>query len=338
MTSLSLVVPVRDEERHLPSFLASLGALRWERGPVEVLLLEGRSRDATRAMLQSARIDRPGWTLRLLDNPSGDIPSALNLGIQASRGDVIVRLDAHTLFPEDYLERLVDALGRTGAANAGGVVLAAPGAETATARAIARARSDLFGAGNTGFRTGFSSGPRRTVPFGCFPRETFRRYGPFDPRLLRNQDIEMNGRIRARGGLVWQEGSVVSRYLAPATFGALVRKHLANGEWNVYATAVRPGCLSRLHAAPGLFLLLAALSPLLHPLALPLILLLQVSGNAARALLKGPGVSRPRLALAFCLIQWGHGLGQAKGVLMLPRFLRRGSRSSARRSAAALSR
>jgi len=336
---LSLIVPVRDEARHLDAFLASLRRMRHPAGPVELLFLEGRSRDGTRKRLEAAGIDRPGWSVRLLDNPTGDIPSALNRGIEAARGAVIVRLDAHTLFPEDYLERLTEALERTGADNVGGVVRAEPGAATATARAIARARSDLFGAGNSAFRTGTASGPRRTVPFGCFPRRTFRRFGTFDPRLLRNQDIEFNGRIRANGGLVWQEGSVVSRYLAPATFPALFRKHLANGEWNVYATSIAPRCLSRTHAVPGLFLLLLALSTLLHPLALPGLVLGQLLANAGRAIAVGKGVSRARLFLAFTLIQWGHGLGQWKGILLLPRFRRgRGSATTAPRSEAALSR
>ncbi|MGQ0612349.1 MAG: glycosyltransferase [Planctomycetaceae bacterium] len=324
---VSILVPIRDEAANLDRFLDRLVRLHYPDGAVEVLFAEGASRDGTRERLLASLPllvqAKPSWRFRLVDNPSGEIPAGLNAALAESRGDVVFRLDAHTLFPEDYLERCVETLLRTGADNVGGVVVAVPGTESATAAAIARARGDLFGAGNSSFRTGFSSGPRRTVPFGCFRREVFGEVGLFDPRLLRNQDIELNRRIVAAGGRVHQEGGIVSHYIAPRSFAELARKHFANGLWNILASAVSPGCLSPAHAVPGLFLLAVAASAAVHPLA-PLALLgLQIGANLARAASVGRGVSRLRLFAAFTVIQTAHGLGQWRGLLGLPRFLLR---------------
>jgi len=331
VSSVSIVVPLRNEARHVERFLATLTALRYEDGPVEVFLVEGASGDETRAHLEAALPElgraRPNWSFHLLHNPSGQIPHGLNLGISRATGDVILRLDAHTLFPPEYIEACVRTLAETGAANVGGVVIAHPGDESATARAIARARSDVFGAGRSSFRTGFTSGPRGTVPFGCFSRATFERFGLFDERLLRNQDIELNRRIREGGGVVYQNGALVSRYLAPTSFSALWRKHLANGEWNIYATAVNPGCLSRSHAVPILFLVIVAASALVAWWAPPALLALLLTADLLRALQVGRGVSKPRLAAAFAVILLAHGLGQIKGALLLPRFLVRAART-----------
>jgi glycosyltransferase involved in cell wall biosynthesis len=332
-TSVSIVVPLRNEARHLDRFVGRLAGLRYGRGAVELFLVEGDSTDGTRARLESAlptlRRAHPGWRIEILRNPGGRIPRGLNLGVRAATGDVIVRLDAHTLFPPDYLEACVAVLERTGAANVGGVVATDPGADTPMARAIARARSDRFGAGGSSFRTGATSGPRRTVPFGCWPRATFARFGLFEERLHRNQDIEFNGRIRAGGGAVHQEGSIVSRYLAPASLGALARKHFANGEWNVYATAVRPGCLSRAHAVPAAYLAGVAAAGVLQPWAAPALLAGLYLLDLGRALKVGKELGPFRLATAFFTIQMGHGLGQLKGALGLPGFLLRNRGSGA---------
>ncbi len=323
-TDLSIVIPLRDEAARLEPFLDRIARLEAPTPSVELLLVEGQSRDATRALLDNAlpalRDAHPTWRVERLDSPSGLIPHGLNAGILQSRGDVVVRLDAHTLFPEDYLPRLMQALERTGAHNVGGVVRARPGAETPTARAIARARGDLFGAGRSPFRTGARSGPQKTVPFGCFPRETLERCGLYDNRLTRNQDIELNHRVRAARGVVHQEGTVVAEHLAPAGISALFRKHYANGRWNVFATIVAPGCLSWLHFVPGVMLLLIAAAFWVSPWAALVPAGVAAAADLARAFRIDARGHPLRLALAFAAIQVGHGLGQLMGLVSAPVF------------------
>jgi hypothetical protein len=133
-------------------------------------------------------------------------------------------MDAHGVYPRDYVPRLVSALEETGADNVGGVVVTLPADDTPVARGIALAFSHPLGVGNAYFRIGVA-GPRwvDTVPFGCFRRELFDRVGMFDEEMVRNQDDEFNLRVIGRGGRILLLPDVVSRYYARRSLGAVAR-------------------------------------------------------------------------------------------------------------------
>ena len=320
--ALSIVVPVRNEVAHLDRFFTALASLRDGGRAVELLLAEGGSQDGTSSMLAvcvkefSAR--RPKWSCGILNNSTGSIPDGLNGAIQASSGLVVFRLDAHTIYPEDYLEKCLETLAATGAQNVGGVVRATPAADTATARAIACARNDLFATGPGSFRTESSSGPRRSVPFGCFPRSTFERFGLYDERLLRNQDLALNHRIVRGGGTVYRRGDLLSLYIAPARFGALFRKHLANGWWNVCAAAAEPGCIGPKHAIPGVVLAIGLVLLATWPVAVGALAGGLLLADALRALFIARGRDAHLVAWAFVVAQTGHALGQIAGAIAMP--------------------
>jgi hypothetical protein len=139
-------------------------------------------------------------------------------------------MDAHVLYPEDYIHCLVEALEETGADNVGGVLETVPGDFTATGQAIAIGLSHPFGVGNSHFRTGTRE--RRdvdTVPFGCYRREVFDRIGMFDEELIRNQDDELNFRLLRHGGRVLLLPEVSSQYFARPSFGQLSRMYYQYG-------------------------------------------------------------------------------------------------------------
>ena len=139
----------------------------------------------------------------------------MNHAIRASRGDVVIRLDAHAEYPSNYFSRLVEALAELGAENVGGVCITLPCAETDTSRAIAAVLSTPFGMGNSTFRVGTDRIKEvDTVPFGCWHRSLFDRIGFFDTDLIRNQDDEFNGRIIRHGGRIFLLPDVQIKYYA----------------------------------------------------------------------------------------------------------------------------
>ena len=141
-----------------------------------------------------------------------------------ARGDVIVRMDAHVVYPPDYLALSVAALQQTGADNVGPVIVTRPADGHPVARAIAVALSHPFGVGNSHFRIG--SRERRwvdTVPFGCFYRGVFDRVGMFDEELPRNQDDEFNHRLATHGGRVLLEPRLVAYYYARSSIRQVAR-------------------------------------------------------------------------------------------------------------------
>ena len=226
--SVSVVIPCRNEEAYVAACLDSILASDYPGNLLEILVVDGQSDDGTREILSRYATRQP--SIILLENPKRTTPAALNVAIRAASGSVIVRMDAHVLYPRDYIRRLVEALEETGADNVGGVLETVPVDDTATARAIALGLSHPFGVGNSHFRTG--SRVRRevdTVPFGCYRRETFDRIGLFDEELIRNQDDEFNFRLIGRGGRVLLVPEVRCRYFPRRSFHQVGRMYYQYG-------------------------------------------------------------------------------------------------------------
>ena len=225
---VSIAIPCRNEASYIAECLASILAGDYPRDRLEVLIADGRSDDGTREILGRCAAEHPCITM--LDNPQLTTPAALNLAIRSAAGSVVIRMDAHVLYPPDYVRRLVEALEETGADNVGGVIETVPADDTPTARAIALGLSHPFGVGNSHFRIGTRE--RRevdTVPFGCYRRETFDRIGLFDEELVRNQDDEFNFRLIARGGRVLLLPDVTCRYFARRSLRQVARMYYQYG-------------------------------------------------------------------------------------------------------------
>jgi cellulose synthase/poly-beta-1,6-N-acetylglucosamine synthase-like glycosyltransferase len=197
--------------------------------------------------------------IRIVDNPKRIIPAALNQAIQASEGEVVVRLDAHSAPFPDYIERCLEFLEDKGAANVGGVWLIQPGEPTIQARGIASAASHPLGAGGARYRTSGKAGPVETVPFGCFPREWLQRIGPFNEELLTNEDYEYNSRIRKAGGLIWFDPRIRSTYYARSNYNALANQYLRYGYWKAKMLLLHPDTLRWRQLLPPLFVLMTLL-------------------------------------------------------------------------------
>lgn len=224
---VTVIVPCRNERAHIGACLDSIEASTYPRHCLEVLVIDGMSDDGTREIL-AARSARGG--VRWLDNEGRTAPAALNIGVREAHGEIIVRMDAHTVYPPDYIERLVYWLLRSGADNVGGRWLTRPGADTAIARAIAAGLSHPVGVGNAHFR--LSSGEPRwvdTVPFGCYRREVFERIGMFDEDLVRNQDDEFNARLIGKGGRILLVPAVAAAYQARPTLRTLWKTYYQFG-------------------------------------------------------------------------------------------------------------
>jgi glycosyltransferase involved in cell wall biosynthesis len=251
---VSVIVPCRNEERHIGACLDSILAGDYPPGRLEVLVVDGMSDDGTRRVV--AEYAARHAAIRLLDNPRRITPTAMNIAVRASTGDVVVRMDAHVVYPRDYIARLVTIQEEEGADNVGGVIVTLPGEDTATARAIAIALSHRFGVGNSYFRIGTTE--RRwvdTVAFGCFRREIFSRVGMFDEELVRNQDEEFNFRVLRNGGRILLVPDVVARYYARASLGKVARMFYQYGYFKPLVARKIGRVMTLRQVVPSLFVL-----------------------------------------------------------------------------------
>ncbi|MQC27018.1 MAG: glycosyltransferase family 2 protein [Chloroflexi bacterium] len=233
MTQVSIIVPCFNEEQTITILLVALYAQSYPRKKLEVIIADGFSEDQTRARIAAFQDEYPDLTLMIIDNPSRSIPAGLNLALAAAKGEIVVRLDAHSVPDRDYVARSAANLEAGRGANVGGVWEIQPGADTWMARSIALAAAHPLGVGDANYRLATSARAQAvdTVPFGAFKRSLVGEIGPFDESLQTNEDYEFNHRIRQRGLRVWLDPAIRSIYFARPTLGALARQYWRYGYW-----------------------------------------------------------------------------------------------------------
>lgn len=226
--SVSIVIPCRNEAKYIARCLDSIIDNGYPHALLEILVMDGLSDDGTREIL-SDYVKRYKF-IRMIDNPRRAVPAALNIGIRASVGEVILRLDGHTLLGKGYIILCVSSLRKYNVANVGGIIKTMPGRETLIAKAIAYALSHPFGVGRSHFRLERSKICFvDTVPFGCYRRELFETIGYFDETLHRTEDFDFNQRIRRSGKKIILIPDIVSHYYARGTLKDFWKHNFDNG-------------------------------------------------------------------------------------------------------------
>ena len=247
---VSVICPVRNEELHIGSMLQTIASQELPPSvSLEVIVVDGDSTDGTVDVVRRFGEDHPTLELRLLHNPRRTVPYSLNAGLATARGRVVIRIDGHCSVPPGYITRCLQLLEETGADCVGGRV-AAEGT-TPWGRAIAAAQSSRFGVGGVAFRSADAEpGEVDTLAFGAYRREVFERIGTFDVELTRNQDEEFNYRLRAGGGRIWLDPSLVFRYHNRSTLRGLWRQYLEYGKYKVLVYRKLRSVPRLRHAAP----------------------------------------------------------------------------------------
>lgn len=251
---LSIICPIYNEEKYIAGCIDSILAQDYPKDDWEVLFVDGMSTDRTREIVLD--YCRNHDFIRLIDNPQKTVPYAMNRGIAAAKGDIIIRLDAHALYKDDYCSALTRQLRTLGADNVGAVCKTDVLNKTSKTLAIREVLSNKFGVGNAVFRIGTDRAMEvDTVPFGCWRRDVFDKYGLYNVRLVRNQDIELNKRILRGGGKIYIVPDTYCVYLARETFKALSLNCFQNGKWNILTVYYTKqfDSLSWRHFVPMLF-------------------------------------------------------------------------------------
>ena len=232
---VDVVMPIRNEAEHLGAAVAAVRSQEYP-GRVRIFLGVGPSDDATEHV--AAELAATGDDLVVVDNPSGLTPSALNVAIRAGAAPIVVRVDGHSELSDGYIHRAVGTLQRTGAVNVGG--LQVPVATTPFEHAVAAATTSWLGTGGASYRVGGDEGPVDTVFLGVFDRAAIEAVGLFDERLIRNQDYELNIRLRKAGGTVWFDPQLSVGYRPRGSWTALAKQYFEYGYWKAAVMRIHP--------------------------------------------------------------------------------------------------
>jgi len=316
---ISIIVPCRNEAGYIERFLESVYAQQFDRSrfSLEVLIADGRSDDGTPALLEAWRRREP--SLVVIDNPLRIVSTGLNAAVERATGTIIIRMDVHTTYEPDYVAQCAETLLATGAACVGGPWRAI--GKTPRQVAIADAFMSRIGSGGALSRNLEYSGTVDTVYLGTWRRETLARAGGFDEVLVRNQDDELNLRLKRAGGTIWQNAAIRSYYVPRDSYGALFRQFSQYGYWKVPVIRKHRLPASPRQLAPFLFVAmlatLAVAAPLLPVagwLGAGLVCVYLLAIAAAAGVLARPRHGL-RVAAALVCMHFGYGTGFGRGLI-----------------------
>ena len=328
---LSVICPIYNEEKYIDKCIQSIINQDYPKDQLEILFVDGMSTDNTREKIKTYLPKIP--YIKILDNPQRIVPFAMNKGISEAKGDVIIRIDAHTYYEKNYFSALVKRLYELNADNVGAVCKTNVLNKNSKTLAIREVLSNKFGVGNSVFRTGINRVMEvDTVPFGCWRRDVFTKYGLYDTRLVRNQDIELNKRIIRGGGKIYIIPDTFCTYLARETFSGIAKNNYGNGKWNILTVFYTKqfDSLSIRHFIPLCFVLSLILPILFSVLYLPLSFITLLSLGLYLLLIGGISLQLSYLKrlnffyliMSFIVLHISYGWGSFIGLCKLP-FLKK---------------
>jgi glycosyltransferase involved in cell wall biosynthesis len=330
---VSVVLPCRNEARYIRGCLNGILSQDALSGDFEIIVADGMSDDGTTETL--AQMSHADPRIRIIENHGKIVSTGLNAAIRKAHGEIIIRMDAHTEYAQDYIKRCVAVLQSVGAGNVGGPWQAR--GHSYLQYTIALAFQSVFSSGGAGsHRIGYE-GPVDSVYLGCWRKETLLKLGLFDEELVRNQDDELNLRLIRAGGSIWQSPTIRSWYYPRSSLRALFTQYMQYGYWKVRVIRKHRLPASIRHLVPGGFVASLLVFALVAPWfrwgwLMPAALLgLYLCTNLATSLItcRTPVNWKylPVMPFVFAAYHFGYGWGFLRGVLDFV-VLKKGGRAS----------
>lgn len=318
---VSVVVPCRNEHDYIIPFLKSVLSQNYNSDLLEVVVADGESDDGTSELIQS--FVKEHKNVQLLVNHKRTTPHGLNIAIKSASGEVIVRMDVHTKYSEDYIAFCVETLLNTKAENVGGPWQAI--GTSYVQKAIALAFQSPFSSGGAGSHDVNYEGEVDSVYLGCWYKSALLDIGMFDEELVRNQDDELNYRIKKAGGIIWQTPKIKSWYFPRGSILALFRQYRQYGYWKVRVIQKHNMPASFRHIVPALFLFILLLLVLSSPFSLYafwlflfvslLYVVLNMIASAITCIDRSNRVYFPLMPFIFSAYHFGYGIGFFQGFI-----------------------
>jgi glycosyltransferase involved in cell wall biosynthesis len=241
---VTVIMPIRNEAAYIAQSLGAVVAQTYPSDRLEIIISDGLSTDGTREIIQALATPN----LYLLDNPQKIVATGLNAAIHRAKGDIIVRVDGHTIIEPDYVYQCVTALKQSDAGNVGGPMRAI--GKSLMAEAIALATSSPFGIGNSAFHYSNQEQFVDTVYMGAFPKQLLFEVGLYNEKFVRHQDYELNYRIRERNKKILLTPKIRSHYYVRSSLPDLWRQYWQYGLWKGQFLRQHPGSWQFRHLVP----------------------------------------------------------------------------------------
>ena len=326
---LSFIIVALNAEQALDNSLSSLKKQNYPHNEIEVILVDGLSSDKTKQkMLEFQSNETSFGRIIVKDNPGKYLACGWNVALKEVTGDIVLRVDAHTVFPEDFVSKNVECISG-GESICGGKVISILEDNSQINRVMLEAENSMFGGGFTFFRRGEVCKYTSTLAFAAYKKDVFNSVGLYNERLVRTEDNDMHYRMQKAGYKFFFTPDIVSYRYCRSTFSKLVRQKFLNGYWVGLTMGVQPKAFSVFYLVPLLFVLglffvgiVAFFTPnllLIYLAAYIAVLILSLIAAIAKS-----GFYPALLLLPFILLSLhiGYGVGTIKGLIMMPFWLK----------------
>ena len=299
---------------------------------IEVILVDSNSSDNTKKIMinfkkQHVRLFN---NIKVLSNPNKTLPNGWNVALKKAQGDAILRVDAHTIFPDNFIRLNVEELQK-GEDIVGGKCESITLTNSRKEKLLLIAEESVFGAGIADFRHSDEKKYVSTLAFAMYRKKVFDDVGLYNTNLARTEDNEMHYRMRMKGYKFLLVPNIKSCRFARSNLNSMIKQKYGNGKWIGITMYYCPKCFSLYHFIPFLFVMGLIISMVFSFLDFPyffyIILFLYAFFNIINIIIisikNGFYIEYLLLPLIFLALHLSYGIGTVIGLIVGPFYKRR---------------
>lgn len=327
---VSFIVVAYNAGNKIENLLMNLEEQDYDHSNIEIILVDSNSTDNTKEiMTRFKELNKSFSKVMVLDNPKKILPCGWNIALKASTGEVILRVDAHSSLPNDFISKNVNRI-KQGEKIVGGHRISIIDENNSWQKTLLIAEKSIFGSGIASYRRKEEEQYVTTLAHAAYSREAFKKVRGYDERLARTEDNEMHYRMKKAGYKFLLDPTIKSYHHARNGLSKMMKQKYLNGYWIGLTMGISPKCFSIYHFVPLAFVLALIISIMgaFTFSVIPLVLLLSVYfmfnivNTIFSVILEKKHLSYLLLPFIFFLLHLSYGWGTLYGLIKLPFWIK----------------
>ena len=326
---VSFIIIARNADKYLPNILEDILNQDYPMDKIELILVDGKSEDETFSIMNNFKSIHSVFKIMVLNNPNKILASGWNVALASSVGDIILRVDANSRIPSDFVRKNVEGIMQ-GYSIVGGETSTRESSEQKLNLVILSELSK-FGGSPASFRNLGRARYVDTLAYAAYKRDVFETTGGYDERLVRTEDNEMHYRMKRSGFKFYYNPEIKSFHVPRSNLCALLKQKYSNGFWIGLTIGIQPRCFNLRHFIPFFFVVALLVSILLglaeiswYPFVILfgiyLILALLFSFKSMKKINSNVKIICLGLSVVYFLMHFAYGFGTIIGLVKMPYF------------------
>lgn len=323
---VSFIIVAYNEEKTISKLFEDLKKQDYPHNKIEVILIDGISSDNTKEKMNKFKRDNNDFFRVIVkDNPKKTLPYGWNIALDVVTGELIIRVDAHSTIPYNFISNNVKCI-QGGEKICGGYRPNIIDEETMWKKTLLEAETSLFGSSIAPYRRNSERKYVKSIFHGAYLKEVFDNVGQYNELLSRTEDNEMHYRMRKKGYKICFDPDIISYQHTRNTLTKMIKQKYMNGYWIGKSCKVCSKCFEKYHFVPLLFFISLIISIIMciFGIYFPLIFISLAYLSLLILILVGSFVKDMKNITIFCipiiifLLHISYGVGTLIGIMQIP--------------------